>query len=154
MEENLFNSDINSINNQEVIKQNKEQNEKNDNEQSDQPKKCRLSTILAIVAVIILIICIILVVIIIVFVRTELTRPPTPEEIIGSIKCIYFIEKDNSEIEILSNDYQNKYDLDIVIDNKRIELSKKYKFINSGIHNIDIYIDKNETMDYMFKNII
>ena len=156
MEENELETDMNSINDQEVIKQSNEQSEKSDKE-SEKPKKCgicSLTTILAIIAVIILIFCIVLVIVIIVYVRKESTRPPTPEEIIGAIICTYCIQNGNSEVEILSDDYHNINDISIVIDNKRIEFSKKYKFNRIGIHEINFYIDNNETMDYMFKNII
>ena len=153
MEESSLKLNINSINDQELNKRNIEPFDKDDSEKGEKPKKCSLSKFLAIIALIILVICIILIIIIIVYVRKESTRPPYPEEIIGVIKCEYFIENENSEIEILSKDYQNLNDIDIFIDNKRILFSKKHKFINSGIYKIDYYLDNNETMDFMFKNI-
>ena len=98
-------------------------------------------------------ICIILAVIIIIFVRYESTRPFKPDEIIGAIKCKYYITKPFIETEILSSNYKNISDIDITIDDKRIEFNKKYIFNKEGYHDIIFYLNNNETMDYMFKNI-
>ena len=145
-----FNS---SINNGENIINESEKSESDQSEQVDRPKKCGIIKILAISAIIFVSVCIILAVIIIVFVRHESTRPFTPEEIIGEIKCIYYIDKANVEEEILSGKYQNNSEIDITIDDKRIEFSKKYIFSKEGFHKINFYINSNETMDYMFYNI-
>ena len=144
----------NSINSEENIINDSEKSDSDKSDHSDQPKKCSLIKILAISAIIFVVICIFLVVIIIVFVRHESTRPFTPEEIVGSIKCIYYINITNKEVELLSKEYNNKSNIDLTIDNKRVEFKKKYSFNKEGYHNITFYIDQNETLDYMYKDII
>ena len=145
-----FNS---SINNGENLNNESEKSESDASEHIDQTKKCSIIKILAITAIIFVSICIFLAVIIIVFVRHESTRPFKPEEIIGSIKCLYYINDSSNKVDILSNEYYNKSEIDITIDDKRIEFNKKYLFNKEGFHNITFYINKNETMDYMFKDI-
>ena len=139
----------NSINNTENVSEKSE----SESEQVEKPKKCSIIKILAYSAIVLVSICVILAVIIIVFVRHESTRPFTPEEIIGEIKCKYYIDKINVETEILSDKYKNISEIDIAIDDKRIEFTKKFKFIKEGIHNISFYINSNETMEYMFNGI-
>ena len=146
-----FNS---SINNAENVNNESEKSESDPSEHTEQHKKCNIIKILAISAIIFVTICIILAVIIIVFVRHESTRPFKPEEIIGEIKCIYYIDDIDSQIQILSNEYKNISDIDITIDDKRVEFKKKYKFTKEGFHSINFYINKNETMDYMFADNI
>ena len=150
MENNDLKTNFNSsINNVENISEKSE----SENEPVEKQKKCSIIKILAFSAIILVSFCIILAVIIIVFVRHESTRPFTPEEIIGEIKCIYYINKINIKTDILSDKYKNNSEIDIVIDDKRIEFNKKYLFKEEGFHNISFYINSNETMDYMFYNI-
>ena len=145
-----FNS---SINNGENINNDSEKSESDPSESSGHQKKCNIIKILAISTIIFVVLCIVLAVIIIVFVRHESTRPFTPEEIVGAINCIYYIDKTDIEVEILSSMYQNLSEIDITIDDKRNEFKKKFIFSKEGIHNINFYINSNETMDYMFYNI-
>ena len=146
-------TNLNSINNGENINNESETSEADPGEHPYHIKKCSVIKILASTAIIVLSICIILAVIIIIFVRYESTRPFKPDEIIGAIKCKYYITKPFIETEILSSNYKNISDIDITIDDKRIEFNKKYIFNKEGYHDIIFYLNNNETMDYMFKNI-
>ena len=147
-------TNLNSINNGENINNESETSEADPGEHPYHRKKCSVIKILASTAIIVVSICIILAVIIIIFVRYESTRPFKPDEIIGAIKCKYYITKPFIETEILSSNYKNISDIDITIDDKRIEFNKKYIFNKEGYHDIIFYLNNNETMDYMFKNTL
>ena len=144
------------INDVEIIKEKKEHSEKSEpeeSEKSEQPKKCSKIKILAISTGVIAILLTILIILIITFVRVESTRPLSPEEIQGAIKCSFIIEKTGINTDILYHDYKPLYNIDVVIDNKRVEFTKYYKFKERGYHQVNFYINNDENIDYMFKDV-
>ena len=75
------------------------------------------------------------------------------KEVIGEIYCIFNIEKINTIVQILGNDFKIS-DFSIYIDNeKMITIVKEYKFKEIGKHKIKIELYEDINMDYMFKNI-
>ena len=77
------------------------------------------------------------------------------KEIFGIINCTYNLEIFYKDIQILGNEFEIDFDIDIIIDGNKIKYSKKYDFSSNGVHNVQylIYNKKNISIDYMFKNV-
>ena len=73
---------------------------------------------------------------------------------IGEIICTYNIEKENTEIKIFGDKFENITKFDLLLDNnKNISFQKEYLFDKKGEHTIKIILYEKINMDYMFTNI-
>ena len=76
------------------------------------------------------------------------------ESVTGEILCKYFIETISSEINFLGNEFILDSKMDIYINDKKIKLSKTYKFPAIGEYKIQfIFYNNKINLDYMFKDI-
>ena len=72
---------------------------------------------------------------------------------LGIINCLYDIQSSTSEIQIIGEQCKNDFDLDIFIEGEKIKYTKKYKFKQSKIYEIQFKLYDDINMDYMFQNI-
>ena len=73
----------------------------------------------------------------------------------GEIKCIYYIQNSNDEINILSDEFENFNNSikNIFINETQLEYKKNYKFNSEGIFEIKFVLNKKIYFDNIFKDI-
>ena len=97
---------------------------------------------------------IIFVVIIILIIIFKANKEDDNKNKIGEIKCIFKIDKINTKIKIIGNEFKKESDFDIYIEgNKLIDYSKEIIFNKTGELKINFELYENINMDFMFKNI-
>ena len=81
---------------------------------------------------------------------------PNPKDSSGEINCIYSINDINSNISLLSKEFENYNNtiIDIYINNEKIPFFKEYKFSKVGNYNIKYILNSVFNMDNMFKDIL
>ena len=74
------------------------------------------------------------------------------KENLGIINCIYNLETFYKDIQLLGNEFEIDFGIDIIIDGKKIKYTKKYDFSSNGVHKVQylIYNKRNISIDYMF----
>ena len=76
------------------------------------------------------------------------------ELVTGEILCKYFIETISNEINLVGNEFILDSKMNIYINDKKIKLSKSYKFPSIGEYKIQfIFYNNKINLDYMFKDI-
>ena len=72
---------------------------------------------------------------------------------IGEINCVYYIEYIDDAINILGNEFLKNSNFDLLIDGKKMNFTKQYKFNTIGEHKITFGLLEDISMDYMFKDL-
>ena len=71
----------------------------------------------------------------------------------AEIYCVYDIKDASKEISILGKKKKKLSSLDIYINNKKIDKSKKYKFAEKGENLVKFKFHEDLNMDYMYQDI-
>ena len=75
------------------------------------------------------------------------------KEVIGTIKCLYYIENTDQNAQIIGKDYSKNSNFDIYVDGKEIKFSKDYKFESIGVHEVEFKLYEDINMKNMFKDV-
>ena len=98
-----------------------------------------------------------LILIIIIIIAITSNREEKKEEKknkVGEINCLYEIQTISKETNLLSNDFDKKFNFDIYINGEKIVYKKQYQFSKTGNNNVKYIIyDKKIIIDKMFRNI-
>ena len=125
-------------------------NNASQNNSEKSTKKCPLKKILIIVSI--LIIAITLISVILILLLKDNNDENKIKEI-GEINCIFEIDDISEETSILSETFEKTSNFDIIINNKAVEYTKKYKFEKTGLANIQFVLYEDISLDNMFKGI-
>ena len=99
-------------------------------------------------------ICLILIIIIIIVISSNRGKKIEEKNPVGEINCEYEIQSISKETNLLSNDFDKKFNFDIYINGEKIIYKKQYQFSKTGNNNVKYIIyDKKIIMDKMFRNI-
>ena len=73
---------------------------------------------------------------------------------VGEINCIYNIKDISNKTSLLGDNFKQLSSLRIYLDDKELNLSKKYKFEKEGEYKIKFKVYDDLNMDYMYQNIL
>ena len=107
--------------------------------------------ILGITASIIIIIAIIIIIIILSNKKNNNEDDKiNPEKVTGEILCKYYIEAISNEINLLGNEFLLDPKMDIYINDKKIKISKSFKFLSLGEYKIQFIFYNNKITTFLF----
>ena len=90
----------------------------------------------------------IILIIIIILIATSGNNKEKEKNIIGEIICKYEILDTESSTIILGKDFNYEGNFDILIENKKIDFTKEYKFEKTGVIEVKFNIYSSINMDY------
>ena len=113
----------------------------------------KIKLIAAILGITIFLVVIIIIVIAITQKRDKKSEKNSPKEVLARIYSIYDAQTTSLEVPLLSEEFDKKFDFDILINNEKIKYSKKYKFSSMGYNIVTFEIYEKMNIDKMFKGV-